>query len=143
MADLRVKSTGAEFRRIDNGVALLLEEMFPEALERINSAAPAPDTRNVMLPVTETVRFSVGAHHMSGEVVIQATDGRSELIFAGAPERAHNFKLRNQSPPQEIIDEYARLKQIDPEAVAENKRIALDNAQAAQDRQNGVQRWRP
>jgi|SRR5579872_860793 hypothetical protein len=142
MSDIIINRTGRIFHRVDPTLIEIIKEIFPDAVAPLNTA-PAPDTRNVMLPVTETVHFSVGTHHMSGEVVIQATDGRSELIFTGAPERAHNFKLRNQSPPQEIIDEYARLKQIDPDTVAELKRIALDKAQGAQDRQNGVQRWRP
>ena len=130
MADIRVTSTGKEFRRIDNGVALLLEEMFPAALERINSpdAAPAPvrATGPTLKPLT-TVQWSVGQHPKTGEHFVRAFDGRQEHFYIGPPERAElvSFWLcgGEQHIPAEIIEQYARAKNVpDPEGLAEAAR---------------------
>lgn len=108
MADLRVKSTGKEFRRIDNGTALLLEEMFPEALERVNQTQPG-DLLN------RTIEFArIGAKPKwglftaptTGEVAIQATTARETMYFRGKPEAVYGFVVGGETAPPEVIAAY-------------------------------------
>ncbi len=94
--DLRVRSTGKEFRRIDNGVALLIEEMFPEAVERINPAPHRPVVANAessgianhALPV-----WSIFTAPISGHVYIKCAYQRGESFYNGPPENAAAFKV--------------------------------------------------
>jgi len=141
MADLRVVSTGKEFRRIDNGIALLLEEMFPTALERINTpenAITAP--RHIpQLKLADKVAFNVGQHPTTGNCFIRATDGRSEMFYIGdaAQARLYTFWLlgKPHTAPPEIVEQYARLKNApDPEWLAEQSRNARETQESKQRR---------
>jgi len=147
--DIRVKSTGRELRRIDNGTALLLMEMFPEALERINSepaTAPVRALSNPLKPLA-TAHFNVGQHPQSGEFFIRGTDGRSELFFMGEPSQAATFKFAlcgGCYAPPEIIEQYNRCKggQKNPEWLADkalNDRADLEARMKAQARGEKIQ----
>lgn len=138
MSDIIINRTGRIFHRVDPTLIEIIKEIFPDAVaplshepERI--AAP-------LLKKLETVKWSVGTHHLSGEVIIQASDGRTELFYTGAAAHAHTFKLRGEAPPQEIIDEYARQKQeyIDPEALAERRYQSVLAAESARLKQSGT-----
>jgi hypothetical protein len=141
MADLRVVSTGKEFRRIDNGVAHLLEEMFPNALERINAPeSPITAPRHIIpqLAPSTTVKWNVG-QTPRGDYFIRATDNRQELLYLGAPEKAHEWQAwlcgGGHTPPIEIIKQYARCRNLpDSEAVMERARIAIDEYESKQRR---------
>jgi hypothetical protein len=108
MADLRVKSTGKEFRRIDNGTAQLLEEMFPEALERINDKprqfmadAASQTIVNRAVPV-----WGIRTGPITGRPAIQCDYARGVYYYDGAPEKAHEFKVGNFTPPEDLVRAY-------------------------------------
>lgn len=112
MADLRVISTGREFRRIDEGTAKLLEELFPGNLERINSAPALPrvPTPDRAIPMLAVPKWGIFAAPMSGEVAISVEYQRSVLYYTGTPEKAAEFKVGTHTVPLEIAQEYIRLK---------------------------------
>ena len=135
MADIRVVSTGREFRRIDNGTALLLEEMFPAALERINDAPKTvhPDNaRNTAIVNHAAPEWSVGKSPYGLPAIFLRT-GRDSLTYLGPPDDARGYFQHKRvedvpviSPegwptterreyvtghevPQEIVEQYQRL----------------------------------
>ena len=115
MADLRVKSTGREFRRVDNNTALLLEELFPGDLERINAPARAPGNLhpaqavNSKIPNYPTPQWGVGMSGY-GEPTITLQTGRTELFYAGTPAgAAGHFKRAGFDLPKEILAAFINL----------------------------------
>jgi len=83
MADLRVISTGKEFRRVDNATALLLEELFPENLERIN--APATNQHADQAVNTKIANYSVPTWEIAMDRMkkpyVQLLIGSTEYIY--------------------------------------------------------------
>jgi len=113
MADLRVKSTGKEFRRIDEGTAKLLEELFPENIERINPTHQRPVAANAAGAVIANPQkpiWGIFTAPISGNVSISCKYLRGEHWFDGPPERAAAFSVCGHMCPLEVVDEYRRLK---------------------------------
>jgi hypothetical protein len=86
-------------------------------------------------------------------ITLRRPDG-STTSFTGAPEHAKTaFQtmlwsaaeqkkvLQGPVPPDAVIAEYLRKYPQDPAVVMERKRLAVQQAQAEQDKQNGVKRW--
>jgi hypothetical protein len=112
MADLRVISTGREFYRIDTGTALLLEEMFPAALERIVRPVAA-DYASASLAKKNPARWTVGPTASNYFCIcFHMADNHGELFFDGEPNKAlDHFKRSGLDVPEEIVDEYRRVYQ--------------------------------
>ncbi len=121
MADLRVKSTGKEFRRVDNATALVLEEMFPGDLERINAPARASEPTHQHNPVNQQIPF-YPTPTWDVEMVSNAVDtnikyfcitlgtGRSRYVYPGSPDGAvPHFGRIGFKIPDNILDRYRRL----------------------------------
>jgi hypothetical protein len=109
MADIRVKSTGKEFRRIDNGTAQLLEEMFPEALERINNAntlGTAGDAPLARVTASMETEWGIWRAPVTGKPAIQGKNFRTTMYFDGDPNRASAFNVGGKFPPPEVIEAY-------------------------------------
>ncbi len=101
MADIRVNSTGKIFWGIDNGVALLLQEAFPEAFShagRVQTVNAKPDlTPHYFVGVTSSV---------TGAMAIVRRVCNTSEFYAGPPE-----KVTAQWPdcPPEIIKQWAAV----------------------------------
>ena len=81
MADIQVNSTGRIFRRIDDGVALLLMEAFPEAF------AHAGKPQQQTAPGPQTSTYFVGrTNSQSAAFVIVRRQGATELYLSGTVE---------------------------------------------------------
>lgn len=127
MADLRVKSTGKEFRRIDEGTAKLLEELFPENIERINPThqrpVAAPDRTVPMLAVP---KWGLKTDLEGNVIAIQCDWARGTSFYDGDPDRAADFKVENFSPPCEVIAAYKARRVKNPDwqrEVAQQRRL--------------------
>ncbi len=82
MADIRVNSTGKIFWGIDNGVALLLQEAFPEAFAHAGKPQPQPAPG----PLTPT--YFVGrTNSQSAAFVIVRRQGATEMYLSGTVEQ--------------------------------------------------------
>ena len=115
MADLRVLSTGREFRRIDEGTAKLLEELFPGNLERINPAPQRASLTSVLanaesanIPNHSAPRWGIFHAPRTGKPSIQCEYLRGVTYYDGPPERADKFRVGTHTPPPEIIAAYIR-----------------------------------
>ncbi len=110
--DVTITSTGKTFYRIDDGVAAMLCEAFPEAFQRTN----APADRVVSAPAA-TVKFGLKQMPTSGEWVVQATDDRTTLYFTGSSTQlaTHDFWLCGKAnrAPAELIEAYRAARKRD------------------------------
>lgn len=110
--DLRVTSTGKIFRRIDSGIAGLLIEALPSVFEPVAQLPAHPAIANAesasianhSLPVWSVCKT------LSGLPYIQCDYLRGTTIYDGKPENAHKMKVGPHTVPQEIVDQYVRLK---------------------------------
>lgn len=143
MADLRVISTGKEFRRVDNATALLLEELFPGNLERLNPAAvrvPACNAVSASIPHYDTPNWAV-MHTPEGESYIQLKIARGTYYYTAAANGAVDyFKRMGFVVPENILEQYQRVyKRITNAPIvpyfssSENKRQAEELALKKQD----------
>lgn len=133
MADLRVLSTGREFRRIDEGTAKLLEELFPENLERINPLPQRPATANAASAAISNPQkpiWGIFTAPLSGNVSIKCSFLRGEHFYDGPPERAAAFSVGGHVCPLEVVDAYARVK-AQPPALSEYTQLRDENAREA------------
>lgn len=113
MADVRVKSNGREFYRIDGGVAALLMALMPEALEKIERP-----TFNVQdKPNQAQPRWAVQKSPWSDKMEICLTILNRTLRYPGpecknpTPEDAKAvFKSASgHEPPAHILAEFAAV----------------------------------
>ncbi len=115
MADLKVLSTGKCFWRIDDGVAALILEMFPAAIERVN---PRQQPRVNEPPQPAEPTWGIGADG-GGYPFIAYTYGAQTDRYFGPPEgAAKGFKKRQWSaekqahvfegpePPAHVVEAY-------------------------------------
>jgi hypothetical protein len=110
--DVTITSTGKTFYRIDDGVAAMLCEAFPEAFQRVKATAD----RVVNAPAP-TVAFGLKQMPSSGEWVVQASDGRTMLYFSGSSKAlaTHDFWLCGKAnrAPAELVEAYRAARQRD------------------------------
>ena len=112
--DLKVLSTGKTFRRIDTGVAALLLEMFPAAIERVNepntispgqrelaSALPSPGNRPA--PPKETLYDVVPAWFGGFHIRIRRPSGEIQE-FGGDPAAAP------KEVPASVVEQYRQMQ---------------------------------
>lgn len=141
MADVRVLSTGKPFYRIDGGVVALLQEMFPEALEKIESKA-----FNVTPALARSAKESwrVQKHPFGGNWEILYSSLNGEVRYPGpnvAPTVAGAkaaFAAIGHPCPQPILGEYAAklAGNVDLETqseIAREKRARLQYQQEEKD----------
>jgi hypothetical protein len=127
MADLRVLSTGREFRRIDEGTAKLLEELFPGNLERINPAPQRParpvsaNAESAAIATPAEPIWKIIKAEMSGQICVQCSWLRQIMRYAGKPSEVYKMKVGPHTIPTSVADEYVRLKlqETDPAALLE------------------------
>jgi hypothetical protein len=93
MADIRVNSTGKPFWRIDDGVAQLLMEAFPESFSRVEK--PAPPAQSIT-----AVTHALGSTPTGLAAILRRTT-RSTTYVAGSREQ-----IRRDYPdcPASILD---------------------------------------
>lgn len=101
MADLTVLSTGKTFYQLDDGIAALILEMFPAAVERAKRSKP--------VPVASVPQCGIG-RTLSGFAFVKWTlDARNE-IYDGPPAGLVAFFAKmNITLPAEIVERYASV----------------------------------
>jgi hypothetical protein len=118
--DVTITSTGKTFYRIDDGVAAMLCEAFPEAFQRTH----APADRVLLAPATN-VQFGLKQMPTSREWVVQATDGRTVLYFTGSSKElaTHDFWLcgKGNRAPAELIEAYRAARKRDYPVLKEDQ----------------------
>lgn len=106
MADLTVVSTGRHFYRIDDGVAHLLLEMFPEAIKRTECPAPQPVQRKPkffvrLSPLSDRPQIVLST--LNGESIYPGPDVQG---YGDADQAAAAFKKMGFSVPLEVLAEF-------------------------------------
>ena len=138
MADIRVKSTGRPFYKIDGGVAALLMEMFPEALEKID--APTFNVQQKANPAAP--RWAVQKNPWSDRMEICVTILNRSVRYPGldcvkpsVEEAKATLKAATgHEVPAHILEEFAAvlLPGIDADTVLES-RLQAQNKQWARE----------
>jgi len=87
------------------------------------------------------VQWAVGQTERTEQVehFISARVPSEEVFFTGTPEAAHTFRFQGELCPPEIVAQYITAKTaryIDPESVAETRRLERERLDAATKRQN-------
>jgi len=145
MADVRVKSTGRPFYRIDGGVAALLMEMFPEAIEKID--APTFNVQSKQQP--NAPRWCVQKNPWSDKLEICMTVLNRSVRYPGidcvnpnVEEAAKVFKSAGYEVPAGILQEFAAvlMPAIDPDTVLESRREAQNKQLAREDSERLAER---
>lgn len=102
MADIRVNSTGRVFWRIDDGVAQLLQDAFPESFSRHEKPAPVIQT---------APKYFVGlTYPTSGRYAIIRRLHNSDEFIAGS--RAEIKKIYPDCP-DDVISKFEKLSPDD------------------------------
>jgi hypothetical protein len=102
MADLTVLSTGKTFWQLDDGIAALLLEMFPAAIERAN---PRPKPKPADLVPQWGVNVSLsGYHHITFRL-----GARNEYYDGPPSQAAAYFAKSGVVVPDNIVERYTPL----------------------------------
>ncbi len=103
MADVKVNSTGRVFWRIDDGVAQLLQEAFPESFSRVEKPAPAP--------IQTAPKYFVGlTHPTSGRYAIIRRWHNSDEFITGTREQ---IKKLYPDCPDDVITKFENVSPND------------------------------
>lgn len=137
--DVQVPSTGHRFYKIDNAIGQILCEAG------ICIPLHAPTTENLPQPAPpKTDTFSVGVLGSGKPVIILHRPSGEVVRYSEHPrDAAAAFKHIGVTVPLEILRQYEKSFPQDAAVMAEQKRIQIANAQAAQDAQDapGKPRW--
>lgn len=107
MADIRVNSTGRIFWGLDNGIALLLMEAFPEAFSHAGKPQQQP------VSVSTTPRFCVGVTNaMTGRLAVMRKVGATVDYFVGPAEQIKETPGW-ESCPDSVVEQWRRTAAAD------------------------------
>jgi hypothetical protein len=102
MADLRILSTNKIFWKIDDGVAAVLLEMFPAAIERVN---PRPQPK----PQELVPRWAIEIDPSSYYFVSFRLLSRNDRYFGPPSQLVSYFGKTGAVVPEHIAQEYGNL----------------------------------
>lgn len=110
MADIRVNSTGKIFYQIDNAVALLLKEAFPESFSAVE--------RPIQTPRPSQPKWAVGKNNadypqitltkINNEVIHYPGPMASNGFYGSPEEAAASFKAIGFPVPLDVLAEFER-----------------------------------
>jgi hypothetical protein len=105
--DILITSTGNIWRRIDDGVALMLIDALPSIFERVKAPAPAPP------PASTTPVFYVGISEYTGNIglFVKLPTGETRSAFKMLDKKQVEQGLGAGVIPQAVWDSYeAKVK---------------------------------
>ncbi len=139
--DLLVPSTGRIFRRVDDCIALMLMEAFPESFKRVDPRQPAGVPEQPKVPV---FFIAPSAHTGNPGLHCRKPNGETTSVYSASSKAAAETALGAGEIPQNIWDAFVAKTStgIDPEWAREkiSQQKAADAARQQKEKEQS-HRW--